>query len=156
MLKQLITVILLLLAVTFLSSCLQPSPPDVYYVNYKISRVTASGVEVNFNFDVKNSNPISIDVPKYAYKVFINGNELLSEEHNGFSLPPSDKKRIVIPVNIRYGALINGAASIIDRLAKGIDKFDYRIEGTITAGTLGISATSPIAASGTITIPKNI
>ncbi len=156
MIKKAFLALFLLAIGLVLSSCVQPAAPEVKYLDYKLGRVTAEGLEVNFNFEVKNPNPIPLDVSNYSYKVYINDKELASADHQGFSLPASDKTKVTIPAFVRYEQLFGSAVSIIDRLAKGINNFDYRVEGTVNAGALGMTVGSPLKASGTIPIPKNI
>jgi len=139
-----------------LCSCIQPSPPKVDYLNYEIYRVTAQGIEINFFFDVKNPNSLPIDVYKYSYKVFINNQELLSENRSGFNLPANEKQKITIPVQIRFDRLFGTALSIVERLAKRKDYVDFRIEGNLDAGTMGLNVQTPLNASGTIPLPKDI
>jgi len=156
MLKKALTALFLLAIAAVLSSCVQPAAPEVKYLDYKLGKVTTEGIEVNFNFEVKNPNPVPLDVTNYSYKVYINDKEMASADHQGFSLPASDKTRVTIPAFVRYEQLFGSALSIIDRMAKGINNFDYRVEGTVNAGTLGLTVGSPLKASGTIPIPKNI
>jgi LEA14-like dessication related protein len=149
-------ILILILALLSLSACFEPSPPKVNYQDYQISRVTLEGIEVSFNFEVDNPNPLGIDISSYAYKVFINDREFLSEKRAGFNLPASNKKKIAIPVNIRYDRLFGSAASVAERLLKGENKIDYRIEGNMNAGVMGVTLGIPIKASGTIPLPKDI
>ncbi|MDD5382914.1 MAG: LEA type 2 family protein [Candidatus Margulisbacteria bacterium] len=154
--KKLILIPVLFLISFILTSCVEPKAPTAEYLNYEISRVTLEGIEVNFNFDVSNPNPLPVDVSKYAYKVYINNNEFLSENRPGFNLPANNKKRIVIPVSIRYDRLFGSAAAVLQQMAQGTDKIDYRIEGSVSAGAMGVTVGTPIKASGTIPLPKNI
>jgi LEA14-like dessication related protein len=139
-----------------LSSCVQPSAPTVQYQNYYLGQVTAQGIEVNFNFEVGNDNPIPLDVTNYSYKIFINDNELIAASHEGFSLPASGKTKVTIPAFVRYDQLFGSVLSLLDRMAKGINTFDYRVEGNLSAGVLGLTVSTPLKAAGTIPIPKNI
>lgn len=156
MLRKAVIIPILFSVAIFLSSCFEPSPPKVEYLNYEISRVTLQGINVNFYFDVENPNSLPIDVSKYSYKVYINNRELLSEEEAGFNLPANAKKKITIPVNIRYDQVFGTALSILELIARGDDTISYRIQGEINAGTMGITAGTPIKASGTIPLPKEI
>jgi len=156
MLKKLTAILILFSFALVLTSCFEPSAPKVEYKNYEVGKISAEGIELNFYFDVENSNPLPIDVTNYTYKVYINNMELLSENRSGFSLPASGKKKITIPVMLRYVQVFGSIFAVIERVAKGEDTVPYRIEGSLTAGTLGITASSPIKASGVIPIPKNI
>lgn len=156
MLKKAFSALFLVSLGLLLSSCIESTAPEVKYLDYKLGKVTNEGIEVNFNFEVKNPNPVPIDVTGYSYKVFINDKELASADRQGFNLPASDKTRVTVPAFVRYEQLLGSAISLLDRLAKGIDSFDYRVEGTVKAQALGLTVSSPLNASGTIPIPKNI
>ena len=148
---------LFLLSLGFvLSSCVQPSAPDVKYVDYKLGRITSEGLEVNFNFEVSNPNPIPLDVTNYSYKVFINDKELVSADHQGFSLAAAAKTRVAIAAVVRYDQLFGAAASLLANMVKGVNSFDYRVEGNLNAGALGLTVSTPLKASGTIPIPKEM
>lgn len=154
--KLFLLVPILLIAAALLGGCVQPSPPEVKLQNYSISRVTLEGIEVNFNLEINNPNPIPMEVAGYSYRVFINDIEFLNENRTGFSLPASDKKIVTIPVNIRYDKLFGTAASVIGTITSGGKTINYRIEGTVNAGLLGVNVAAPIKASGAIPIPKEI
>lgn len=154
--NKLFAVIALVSLPLLLASCLEPSPPKANYLNYQITRVAAEGIDVNFNFEVENPNPLPIDVSGYSYKVLINGSEFLNEKRAGFSLPASGKSNIVIPLTIRYDRLFGSALSVVEGIVKGQTAISYSIEGSISAGTMGITVATPIKASGTIPIPKEL
>ncbi|MBU0671803.1 MAG: LEA type 2 family protein [Candidatus Margulisbacteria bacterium] len=156
MLKKTLIIPILISVAFILSSCIQPSPPKAEFLEYKIADITAQGIEVNFWFNVANENPLSIDVSKYDYKVFIENQELLVEERGGFNLPANSKKLIKIPVFIGYGRLFGSVLAVAQRIAEGRDTISYRIEGSLTAGTMGVTVATPIKASGTIPLPKDI
>ena len=156
MIKKAFSLLFLLSLGLVLSSCVQPSAPEVKYVDYKLGRMMSDGIEVNFNFEVSNPNPIPLDVTSYSYKVFINDKELASASREGFTLPASDKTKVIIPAFVRYDQLFGSVLSLIDRMSKGNNTFDYRVEGNISAGVLGLTVGAPLKASGTIPIPKNI
>jgi len=156
MIKKAFLALFLLSLGLLLSSCIQPSAPEVKYIDYTLGRVAADGIEVNFNFDVSNHNPIPLDVTSYSYKVFINDKELVAADHQGFSLAASDKSRVSIAAFVRYDQLFGTAVSLLDRMAKGINSFDYRVEGSVSAGVLGLNVSTPLKASGTIPIPKDL
>ncbi|MEE8637741.1 MAG: LEA type 2 family protein, partial [Candidatus Margulisiibacteriota bacterium] len=100
--KKILIALILISSALVLSSCFEPSPPKAEYLDYEITNVTLQGIQVSFYFDVENPNPLPIDVSKYSYKVYINNRELLSQKRAGFNLPANGKKKIAIPVNIRY------------------------------------------------------
>jgi len=139
-----------------LTSCVDLSGPQVDFREYKIARITTEGIEVNFFFDVENKNPVQIDITKYNYKVYVEGKELLSENREGFSLAAHAKKLIKIPVLIRYDKLFGSVLAVVQRIAAGNDTISFSIDGSITGGTMGVTATTPIKAAGKIPLPKDI
>jgi LEA14-like dessication related protein len=138
------------------AGCFQPSPPEVKLQDYSISKVTLEGIEVNFNLEIKNPNPVPLEVANYAYRVYLNEIEFLNESRTGFSLPAADKKLVTIPIFVRYDKLYGTATAILDIINSGGQTINYRLDGTVTGGLLGITVTAPIKASGVITIPKEI
>jgi LEA14-like dessication related protein len=154
--KNLLKVSLLFLVAICLIGCVEPQQPKVEFIDYKIGQITASGIEVNFNFNVENPNPLPIEIEKYNYTVFINNQEFLAENRQGFGIGAGEKKRITIPVNLSYTKVFGTVLNLINMVNQGKTTLDYRIEGSIKAGSLGIHAESPINASGTIPLPKDI
>jgi LEA14-like dessication related protein len=149
-------IIFTFLAALFVSGCVQLDSPKVKYIDYRLGRVNTEGVEVNFYFDVTNKNPITIDIANYSYNVYINNKKVIQQTGSGFSLDANKTKRITLPVFVRYEGVFGAAVSLIESLARGEKEMDYRVEGTIQAGAMGITASSPINASGKIKIPTNI
>ena len=154
--KRVLASIFLLGLALLLSSCVQPAAPAVKYLDYRFGQVKSDGIEVYFNFEVSNPNPVPMDVTSYSYKIFINDKELASADHQGFSLAASAKSKVSILAFVRYDQLFGTAVSLLDRLASGKNSFDYRVEGSVSAGLLGISVSTPLQASGTIPIPKDL
>jgi LEA14-like dessication related protein len=136
-------------------SCVQPSPPTANFLEYKIAGISPQGVEVNFFFETANPNPLSVDITKYNYKVYINNQEFLVEDRPGFSLAANAKQLIKIPVNISFSRLYGTALQIIQALANGQASIDYRIEGSLSAGFMGATFITPIKTAGAIPIPKD-
>jgi LEA14-like dessication related protein len=145
-----------IIVLLFVAGCVQLDSPKVKYIDYRINRVTTDGVEVNFFFDVTNKNPVSLDVANYSYNVYINNKKIITQTGSGFSLDANATKRITLPVFVRYEGVFGAAISIIESIARGEKTMDYRVEGTISAGAMGLTASSPINASGKIKIPTNI
>jgi LEA14-like dessication related protein len=146
----------LFLLLILLTGCVTLDPPKMTYLDAQVTKVTLEGTEVNFLFNAENTNPIPIEVTNYAYKVEINGRELLSESRPGFSLPANGKQRISIPVFVRYDRVLDSVLDVAVRILAGNMYLDYKVEGTLTVGTLGISATTPLKASGQVRIPKEL
>lgn len=154
--KKIIVVSCLLLVVSLLTGCVQLDAPKVKYIDYRINRINTEGVEVNFYFDVTNKNPVSLDVANYSYNVYINNKKILTQTGHGFSLAANATQRITLPVFVRYEGVFGAALSIIESLARGEKEMDYRVDGSISAGAMGLTASAPINASGKIKIPTNI
>ncbi|MFH1347178.1 MAG: hypothetical protein ABIH22_00630, partial [Candidatus Margulisiibacteriota bacterium] len=77
MIKKIFLGLTLLSLALISTSCVNLSAPKAEFLEYKIADITTEGIEVNFFFNVENSNPLPIDVSKYDYKVFIEDKELL-------------------------------------------------------------------------------
>jgi LEA14-like dessication related protein len=156
MLKKIFIVAILFCAALTLSSCLQPSPPKAEFLEYKVREVTTSGVNVDFYFNVENPNPLPIDVSQYSYKIYINDREFISKVKSGFNLPANGKKLVKMPVFLGYTQIFGSLLAVAEAIAKGEDNIRYRIEGSVSAGTMGVLVHTPIQAEGTIPIPKDI
>jgi LEA14-like dessication related protein len=156
MVKKIIFCSLLLGLAIVTTSCIQPSPPKAEFIEYKVRDITAQGIDVDFYFDVENENPLPIDVSQYSYKVYINEREFISKVKGGFNLPANSKKLINIPVHLGYTQVFGSLLAVAEAIARGEDIIRYRIEGSISAGTMGIQVHTPIKASGTIPLPKDI
>ena len=156
MFKKILLVSILACLALAVTSCVQPSPPKAKYIDYEITTVHLQGIVVNYYFDVENPNPLPIDVSKYSYTIYINNRVFLKESRAGFNLPANSKKRITIPVTLRYDRVFGTAQSVLQLIAQGKDNISYRIDGEIHAGTMGVTVGTPMKASGTIPLPKDI
>jgi LEA14-like dessication related protein len=148
--------LLAIIALMFTTGCVQLDKPNVEYVDYRLGTINTEGVEVNFIFDVGNPNPIDINISNYSYDIYINNKKILKQTGSGFTLNANKTKRITLPVLVRYEGVFGAAISIIESLARGEKEMDYRVEGSISAGAMGLTTSAPIAASGKIKIPTNI
>ncbi|OGC11440.1 hypothetical protein A3K48_02880 [candidate division WOR-1 bacterium RIFOXYA12_FULL_52_29] len=140
----------------FLTGCVNFEGPKAVYRDYNIGRVTSAGIEVNFNFDVTNPNPVDLTINQYSYKVQINNKPLLDETRPGFTMTANQKKPITIPVMVGYDAVFGSLLSVVQRLASGNKDVDYQIDGTISAGAFGVAVSSPLSASGKFRLPDTI
>jgi len=139
-----------------LSSCVQPSPPKAEYLDYEITKMHLEGIVVHFYFDIENPNPLPIEIAQYSYTIYINDREFMKEVQPGFNLPASGKKRVTIPVTLRYESVFGTALSVLELVAQGKTSISFRIDGKISAGAMGVYVQTPLQASGTIPIPKEI
>lgn len=139
-----------------LSGCVNLESPKVEYKDYTIGQIAADGITANFNFDVTNTNPIDLNIANYSYQVFINDKKIVEQTGAGFTLPANKASKITLPVFIKYEGVFGAAVSILESLAKGEQEMKYRVEGTISGGTMGVNVSSPIKAEGKLKIPSNI
>jgi len=149
-------IIWLLLGLLILTGCVSLEPPKVAYLDSRVSRVTLEGAQVDFYFNVENKNPVPIDISGYSYKIFINDRELLSETQNGFSLPSNEPKKITLPIFVRYNQVFDSLIGVAANILAGKMYFDYKVEGSVSGGTMGLTVTAPLKASGRIVIPKEM
>lgn len=144
----------MLFGLIFITGCIQLDAPKVTYIDSKVTRVTLEGAQVDFLFDVQNKNPIPLEVSSYSYTIHINGRRLLSDNRSGFSIGSNEKKRISLPIFVRYDRVFDSVLGIAANILAGKMYFDYKIEGSLSAGTSGLTVSAPIQASGRVKIPK--
>jgi len=156
MLKKVFILLFLGLIVASLAACYQPSAPTAEFVDYKLASITPEGLEFNFFFNASNPNPLSLDITKYIYKIYIEDQELIAETRAGFTIPANGKQLIKIPVMLSYDKIFGGTEAIIQRLVSGNDKVNYRIEGSISSSLMSVIFTTPFKSEGQITLPKEI
>ena len=144
-----------LFCLIFITGCVQLEAPKANYVETRIGKVDLQGVELNFLFDVENKNPIPLEVSGYSYKIYVNNRELLSESRPGFSLPVNGKKRLSMPVFVRYDKVLDSVIGVALNIAAGKMYFDYKIDGSLSAGAAGITVSAPLQTSGRVNIPKD-
>ena len=144
----------LLFILILTAGCVQLEAPEATYVDARVTDVTLEGAEVEFLFKVKNKNPIDLEVSEYSYKIFINDKELLSEKRGGFVIPAGKTKDILIPVMLRYDRVFDTWLAIGANILAGKMYFDYRLEGSISAGAMGMTVSTPFSASGRINITE--
>lgn len=145
---------LLIVLSLFVSACGQFEKPTATYKDYSITRIATDGLEVSFYFDVTNPNPIDLDVANYSYNIFINDRKILEQTASGFTLTANKTKQIALPVFIRYSEVFGAAVSLIESLLKGEQYMDYKVEGEIHVGTMGLTVGTPLKAEGKIKIPQ--
>ncbi|MFC1495827.1 LEA type 2 family protein [Candidatus Margulisiibacteriota bacterium] len=137
-----------------LSGC-QFSEPKANYIDSKVTKVTLQGAEVEFYFEVENPNPLDIEISEFSYRVFINGRQLLDEHRPGFAVGPNSNKKITLPVFVRYDRVFDSLLGIAAKIMSGQMEIDYKIEGSMMAGTTGVRVPVALGTEGTIKIPKN-
>lgn len=139
-----------------LSSCVEVEPPNVTYLDHALQNITLEGFDAIFFFEASNPNPVNIAIKKYSYRIFLNGEEFLSDEKKGFELPASGKKKFEIGSRITYQNILKTGTSVIGTLLSGGQEIPYKIEGSLSGEVAGMMITAPINAQGTIkvTIPK--
>jgi len=147
-------IFILLLASMFIAGCVSLEPPKVTYLDSRVSRVTLEGVQLDFFFNVANNNPIPLDISGYSYKIYVNDRELLSENRAGFNLPANQTKSITLSTFVRFDRVLDAALNVVASILAGKMYLDYRVEGSISAGTLGVTVTAPLKASGRVNIPR--
>lgn len=144
--------IILFFSLFCLSSCVEVTPPEVEFIDHAIRNIALDGFDAVFFFEASNSNPVSIGIKKYSYKIFLNDQEFLSDERKGFKIPASGKKKFEIKTRIRYENILKTTASVIGTLLSGEEEIPYRIEGRLSGEVGGIIVTAPLEAEGTITV----
>lgn len=152
--KKILLLSLLLLSLILVTGCVQLDAPKVNYIDSRVTQVTLQGAEVEFYFNIENKNPVPIDITGYNYKISINGRELLNENRNGFTVQSGESKKITLPIFVRYDKVFDSIIGIAADIIMGKTYFDYRVEGSVSAGALGLTVTAPIKAEGRVKIPK--
>jgi len=146
--------VFLSLVFIFISGCIQLEAPKVTYLDARVSKVTLEGAQIEFLFEIQNKNPIPLEIGEYAYKIYINERELLSESQKGFSLPANETQKISLPIFVRYDRVFDSVLNIAVNILAGKLYFDYKVEGSISAGAMGFTVSAPLNAAGRVNIPK--
>ncbi len=139
-----------------LSGCIKLDSPEVSFVEAKVSKVTLLGAQVDFLFNIKNTNPIPIDISGYSYDVLINGKKILSDTGDGFSVGANSTGRFAFPVFVRYDQFLSAVSDVAISILSGKMEFDYQIIGKVSGGSSGLTITQDFGSSGTIKIPKEL
>lgn len=151
--KKIFFLIFCLLLLFAISGC-NLSEPKANYVGSKVTKVDLQGVETEFYFDIDNPNPLSIEISEFDYNVFINGRELLTEHRPGFAVEANSKKRITIPVFARYDRIFDSLLGATTNFMNGKGELEYKIEGSMQAGTAGLRVPVSLGAQGKIDLSK--
>lgn len=149
-------VLFILLAVIFITGCIQLEAPKANYRDVRVSNVTLQGARLDFMFDVENKNPVAVEITNYTYQVEINGRELVNNTGGGISIEAQGSKMITLPVSLRWDRVFDSVLSVAANLMAGKMYLDYKVTGSLTAGTMGLTTTAPLNASGRINIPQKM
>lgn len=144
----------LLLLIPLLTGCIQLEAPKANYRDVRVSNVTLQDVRLDFMFDIENKNPIAVEITNYTYQVEINGRELVNNTGGGISIEAQGSKMITLPVQLRWDRVFDSVVSVAANLMAGRMYLDYKITGSLTAGTMGLTTTAPLNASGRININR--
>ena len=143
-----------LLFIPLISGCIQLEAPKANYRDVRVSNVNLQGARLDFMFDVENKNPIAVEITNYTYQVEINGRELVNNTGGGITIEAQASKMLTLPVQLRWDRVFDSVVSIAANLMSDKMYLDYKVTGSLTAGTMGLTTTAPLNASGRINIPK--
>ncbi|MFA5928702.1 MAG: LEA type 2 family protein [Candidatus Margulisiibacteriota bacterium] len=148
---------ILLLAITaliILPGCVQPQSPTVEYRSVVVKSLNFDRAKMEFDFDVTNPNPISVDSAKYDYSISVEGREILRADNVPMSLPANSTKRVILPVEVKYVKVFESALGLAQKIIQGQGNADYELSGKFNFDMYGFNFTVPFSTKGQVALPR--
>ena len=125
--------------------------PDVTLADYRISDLNLREVELTFDVEVSNPNPLAIDLASYTYEFDIEGNSFLRGNQTSNSQIAANGTQILqIPLRMSYSQLYQSVRSVVSQ-----DEVSYTFGAdlSVKVPVLGLIKI-PVEQTGTLPVVK--
>ncbi|MFZ5569130.1 MAG: LEA type 2 family protein [Thermodesulfobacteriota bacterium] len=120
--------------------------PTVTFDSVSMKDMSLTDGTAVFRFQVTNPNPVGLDLDSLAYRLAVDGRELVKGDlKQGLSLPAKGVQAVELPIRINYLDFFNSVADLLQK-----DKLGYDLSGTFGFGLLQI----PYSQQGVLDIPR--
>lgn len=120
--------------------------PQMHFKKVVPADFSLAGATFNFNFDVRNPNPLGLNLSKVTYALALNQHPLASGDLNqGIALPARGSAPLEIPLSLNFKDLLAAAADL-----GRSPKLPYQLAGKVYVGPLAI----PYDVKGELELPR--
>jgi len=142
--------LVLALFVSLLSACatLQQAlkEPEVAVQDLRLSKLSLSGMELDFILGVKNPNPLGIKLSGLSYRLDVQQRKLLSgSSKQKLKLAANGSSRVTLPLSLDYRELQGGIEALL-----GQRSIDYALSGELDFGLFRV----PYSKRGSLAVPS--
>lgn len=124
--------------------------PAVSLRNVELTSLSFQGISANFVLDVKNPNPIGLDLARLAYRINVDGHDFLDGGVKGaLHVPAQGTGTIKVPVGIQFVAFAQSLAALFTKTEVPYS-FATQLGFGTPAGVLDI----PLSHSGSFPVPR--
>lgn len=121
--------------------------PEVNLVDFAVTGLSLEDVSVEFKMNVKNPNPLPLNLDELVYSINFSGQNVTSGVFTqGVSIPALGENTLVVPLKFKYSSVGN----LVTSLLKNTFKKEYEISGTAKLGLFSI----PYNKSGVVSFNK--
>ena len=121
--------------------------PEVKVVDFKLADLTQEGVAVVLNLNIKNPNPIPINLDSVNYSLLVSGEKVTEGVFDkGIQIPASGEGQLAVPLKFQFKSVGNLLSGLINRSFVK----DYELTGSAKLGIFSI----PFTKKGEINLNK--
>ncbi|MGZ3725753.1 MAG: LEA type 2 family protein [Pseudobdellovibrio sp.] len=141
--KILISVLLMGASLGLLTACADLTKnllkdPEVKVIGFKLASVSAQDMAVEVNLNVKNPNPIPINLDQVDYALSFSGEKVTEGTFDkGIQIPASGEGQLTVPLKFKFNSVGNILTGLINR---SFTK-DYELVGSAKLGIFSIPFT---------------
>jgi LEA14-like dessication related protein len=112
--------------------------PEVKVLDFSITNLTMQDVAVNVKMNVKNPNPLPINLDKINYNLKFSGQQVTEGVFDqGVTIPASGENTVTVPLKFNY----NSINSLMSGIFKNTFAKDYELTGSVKMGLFSIPFT---------------
>ena len=134
-----------------MSACSSLGPllkdPEVKVLDLKMLGITAQGVDIDVGLNVKNPNPLPLNLDSVDYALSLSGEKVTEGTfEKGINIPANGEGVVRIPLKFQFQSVGNLLSGFINRSFKK----DYELTGSVKLGIFSI----PFVKKGEIDLNK--
>ena len=134
-----------------MSACSSLGPilkdPEVKVTDLKLLGVTAQGVDIDVGLNVKNPNPLPLNLDSVDYALSLSGEKVTEGTFDkGIKIPANGEGVVRIPLKFQFKSVGNLLSGLFNRSFKK----DYELAGSVKLGIFSI----PFVKKGEIDLNK--
>lgn len=116
---------LLLLGGCLTGSDLSSIIPSVKFNSLELTAISWEKIDVNFNFDVDNPNPIDIPLQRFNYGLALSGIDILEgDSPDGLNLSAEGTSQMALPVSLSFAGIYDAVEA-----SRGVDTLPFGLRG---------------------------
>ena len=149
--------IIFIISLIFLSSCSSLKDlanirkPEVSIKDYQISDLSLRDVEITFDLNIENPNPVGITLDSYSYQLDIEEHAFLDGTNkNRTEINAQSNKVVQLPVRFTFSELFESVKSVVNQ-----DEVNYTIGADLNLNIPVLGALNiPVEKKGTLPVLK--